>query len=220
MGSDDLFKKKRKARNTKELKRQKDRKSYKRILIVCEGEKTEPNYFIGIRSYYRLHTANIEISGDKCGSDPKSIVKYAKQRFGEEKNIGNAFDEVYCVFDKDRHTNYQEAINELKNSRDKNIFHAITSVPCFEYWLLLHFEYTTKPFSTPAEVINHLKQYLPDYEKGKCDILKDLSDLDNQLARAIATAERALIETEQSNTDNPSTQVHTLVKRLKNLNEQ
>ncbi|WP_199720954.1 RloB family protein [Neisseria chenwenguii] len=85
MGSDDLFKKKRKARNTKELKRQKDRKSYKRILIVCEGEKTEPNYFIGIRSYYRLHTANIEISGDKCGSDPKSIVEVCQTAFWRGK---------------------------------------------------------------------------------------------------------------------------------------
>lgn len=49
MGSDDLFKK----RKTK----LKDRKSGIRepkpnsFLIICEGEKTEPNYFSGIADY-------------------------------------------------------------------------------------------------------------------------------------------------------------------------
>lgn len=27
---------------------------------------------------------------------------------------------------------------------------AIPSVPCFEFWLLLHFAYTTRPFDAPA----------------------------------------------------------------------
>ena len=35
-----------------------------RILIVCEGAKTEPNYFEGARSYFKLNTANVVVSGE------------------------------------------------------------------------------------------------------------------------------------------------------------
>ncbi|MDO1510407.1 MULTISPECIES: RloB family protein [unclassified Neisseria] len=222
MGSDDLFKK-RKAKKTSELKRKKYCEPYKRILIVCEGGKTEPNYFIGLRNHYRLSTANIEIAGDECGSDPKSVVKHAKKRFREENKAGNPFDEVYCVFDKDCHPNYQEAINDIQNFRPENTFFSITSVPCFEYWLLLHFTYTTKPYLKPtssdsssAELIKQLKQYLPEYEKGKINVFNELQ---KNLDTAIANSKKSLEAAENQQIDNPSTKVHILVEKLKNLNK-
>ena len=86
MGTDNLFHK-RKAKNSKELKRRASRRDpYKKILIVCEGEKTEPNYFEDIREYYRLNTVNVEVRGD-CGSDPMSVVNFAKQRFRRKKML-------------------------------------------------------------------------------------------------------------------------------------
>ncbi len=98
MGTDNLFHK-RKAKNSKELQRRASRRDpYKKILIVCEGEKTEPKYFEDIREYYRLNTVNVEVRGD-CGSDPMSVVNFAKQRFREEKDAGDPFEQVYCVFD-------------------------------------------------------------------------------------------------------------------------
>lgn len=49
MGTDNLFHK-RKAKNAKNLQRRAvKRDAYAKILIVCEGEKTEPNYFNGVR---------------------------------------------------------------------------------------------------------------------------------------------------------------------------
>lgn len=54
MGSDDLFKK-RKARKLRDISRKKrTRELYKRVLIVCEGQKTEPLYFNSLREEYRL----------------------------------------------------------------------------------------------------------------------------------------------------------------------
>ena len=45
MGSEDLFHK-RKAKSAEQLERRKAKRSpYEKVLIVCEGEKTEPNYF-------------------------------------------------------------------------------------------------------------------------------------------------------------------------------
>lgn len=73
MGSDDLFKK-RKAKSVKDTKRKSARReAYDRVLIVCEGTKTEPYYFEGLKAEYNLHSANIRITGN-CDSAPISIV--------------------------------------------------------------------------------------------------------------------------------------------------
>lgn len=220
VGTDNLFHK-RKAKNTKNLKRKAARReAYKKILIICEGEKTEPNYFEDVREYYRLNTVNVEVRGD-CGSDPMSIINFAKQRFREEKDAGDPFEQVYCVFDKDGHSTYAQAINTLTSSSPKDTFFAINSVPCFEYWLLLHFIYTTRPYTalpdnSPAnQVLTELKNYLPNYKKGS---KKTFSDLISQLEQAKHFAKKALEESHLNQTDNPSTKVHNLVQALQDLN--
>jgi hypothetical protein len=59
MGTDNLFHK-RKARRASELTRRKTRReSYAKVLIVCEGEKTEPLYFNDLKDHYGLNSANI-----------------------------------------------------------------------------------------------------------------------------------------------------------------
>ena len=64
MGTDNLHHK-RKAKRNRELKRNRAKRApYERVLIVCEGEKTEPLYFKDLVSYYRLNTANVEICGN------------------------------------------------------------------------------------------------------------------------------------------------------------
>ncbi|MEA9390411.1 RloB family protein [Acerihabitans sp. TG2] len=78
MGSDDLFHKRR-PKSTADMRRKKESKiSLDKILIVCEGEKTEPIYFTELREFYELNTTNvIEVIGN-CGSSPSSVVAHAK----------------------------------------------------------------------------------------------------------------------------------------------
>ena len=96
MGSEDLFKK-RKAKRLRDYQRKKAyRHPYERILIVCEGEKTEPFYFKSLCASLSLHTANVEITGN-CGSSPKSIFEKAQEMFKEAEKEQNPFDKVYCV---------------------------------------------------------------------------------------------------------------------------
>ena len=74
--------------------------------------------------------------------------------------------------DKDDHANYKQAINEISKIKNKAEFHAITSVPCFEFWLLLHFCCKAKPFrsvkgkSAAEQVVCELQNYIPRYKKG------------------------------------------------------
>lgn len=219
MGTDDLFHK-RQAKSAGQLARRgAKRDPYAKVLIVCEGEKTEPYYFFGLKDHYALNSANVAITGE-CGSDPVSIIKYAKQRYRMEKDAGDAFDRVYCVFDKDTHPNYDQAMDAFRSATPKDTYFAINSVPSFEYWLLLHFIYTSKPYvaqhnnSAGNQVLTDLKNYIPDYTKGRKDIFEALID---QLDFAINNASRALQTAVANDTDNPSTRVHELVVFLRNI---
>lgn len=219
MGTDDLFHK-RKAKSIKALQRRAAKRApYDKILIVCEGKKTEPIYFQGVRDHYGLNTANVEICGE-CDSDPRSVVHYAKQRYREERDAGDAFDRVFCVFDKDAHHHYDEALQVIAAQKPYETYFSITSVPCFEYWLLLHFIYTTRPFvalpgnSAGNQVLAELRKYLPEYQKGRQTLFTEMMD---QLEFATRNAQRTLREANASGTDNPTTRVHELVYFMRGI---
>lgn len=196
MGSDDIFHK-RKAKTERDLRRGKARRAvYQKVLIVCEGSKTEPLYFNEIKDAYEISTANIRISGD-CGSDPLSVVNHGERLFVEEKRLhpDDPYDRVYCVFDKDSHANYLKAIEKIENTKPSGVFYAIPSIPSFEYWFLLHFEYTTAPFvrsgnkSAGDMVISSLLEYWPEYAKASGGTFSHLCE---QLPSAMAYAARCV----------------------------
>jgi hypothetical protein len=219
MGTDNLFHK-RKERKVELLRRRRATKApYDVILIVCEGGKTEPNYFTELKKAFRLSNANVRICG--CGSDLLSVVDFAIETFRQEQE----FDRVYCVFDRDRHTTYNTSLDRVRRARlgkGSKIF-AIPSIPCFEFWLLLHFTYTTRPFDAPAgesvcaKVIEELMNHLPAYQKGDQDIFNKMQD---KLDNAITTARRVEQFHQTSGTDNPSTLVYSLVEYLRDLKKQ
>jgi hypothetical protein len=219
--ADQLFHK-RKALKAVALRREtRKREPYDVVLIVCEGNMTEPNYFKELRDTFKLSSANIRIAGDECGSAPCSVVGYALAEYRKEKK----FNRVYCVFDKDRHPSYNKALERIKTARlgKGDAIIAITSVPCFEIWLLLHFVYTTKAFGSTgasgsicASVIKELKKKgrIPDYEKGAKDIFPQLMA---KLPTALAHAARLEQHVKNAGSDNPSTQMHKLADYLSNL---
>ena len=219
MGTDNLFHK-RKERKAELLRRRRATKApYDVILIVCEGGKTEPNYFTELKKAFRLSNANVRICG--CGSDPLSVVDFAIETFRQEQE----FDRVYCVFDRDRHTTYNAALDRVRLARlgkGSKIF-AIPSVPCFEFWLLLHFAYTTRHFDAPfgdsicSRVIEELKNHLPAYQKGDQEIFNKIQ---GKLDNAITNARRVEQYHQTSGTDNPSTLVHSLVEYLRDLKKE
>ncbi len=219
MGTDNLHHK-HKAKSVNEFARKKAKRApYAKVLIVGEGKKTEPNYFNGLRDHLALNNANVVVTGE-CGSSPVSIVEYAMQRYRDEQRAGDSFDKVFCVFDRDAHDTYQQALDNMAAAKPKDIFVAITSVPCFEYWLLLHFDYTTAPFysvgkkSAGDQVIDKLRKELPDYQKSNRAVFDQLVE---RLPRAKAHAAKALTEAQANNSDNPSTHIHELVEYLQNI---
>lgn len=175
MGKDGQPKHKQEAR---EIRRKKASLGmYERVLIVCEGEKTEPNYLNELRSYFRLPTANIVVRPSEFGTSPIQVVQYAQQLFEQGDPHHNLaareFDRIYAVFDRDEHATYHEALIyckahtlKLRNSERQHVpLIAVASVPCFELWLLLHHEDVLDAVHR-SDVYARLKKHLPDYEKG------------------------------------------------------
>lgn len=190
------------------------REPYKRVLIVCEGSKTEPLYFSEIRSRYRLSAANVAVVHE--GSAPITVVKTALAYQKRERDLGEKYDDVVCVFDRDEHATFDGACALAKAKKLK----LVRSWPCFEFWLLLHFGYTRKPYArsgavSPAdECVGDLKEHLPDYEKAQRGLFQDLED---RLKDAKANAQRTIVDGRKTNNPNPSTEIHRLVNYLQHL---
>lgn len=167
-----------KERQRRQLERKlNQRASHDRILIVSEGSKTEPNYFGEIRTAHRLHTANVVVQPSKLGTAPVQVVKYAKALFEDgdrHRHIQpRAFEQVFAVFDRDDHDSFFDALDlaksldgKLRNDARQPVrFKAIASVPCFELWLLLHYEDIGAPLHRD-DVMRLLRKHFPDYVKG------------------------------------------------------
>ncbi len=139
----------------------------KRGLILCEGE-TEENYFQGLISQdkYRRKFSSVDVKIFKPKyHSPLGLVKYAKLKIKVAKQEKNAYDFVWVIFDRDGHAKIPDAfeVARISNPEIKIAF----TIPCFEYFVLLHFEKTTKPFIKCDSVISQIKKkWLPDYEKA------------------------------------------------------
>ncbi len=120
-------------REIREISRSRDLKSIrKNIYISCEGD-AEVNYLRGLKEHFKKK-ATIKISNSK-GTAAKDVVKNLKIRFGSEYKKE---DLKYCVFDSDENT--QQDLDDAKKFANKISSKIIYSNPCFEIWLLWHFE--------------------------------------------------------------------------------
>ena len=222
MGSEDLFHK-RKARAGADLQRQKcERARNMRYLIVCEGTKTEPHYLRELLDDVGIRPKMVRIAPND-GVSPDRVVAHAVALYEEDAVAGDAYDRVYCVFDRDKHTTFNAAVQQTKDlSKAGKPFVAITSNPCFEVWLLLHFDYTDQPFhsagkkSVGDQVVSVLKTKpgFAKYGKGTKGIYGQLT---NKLADALTHAETLRKHGVATGSINPATDVDELVKAIQKL---
>jgi hypothetical protein len=138
----------------------------KRLLIFCEGkkDKSEYAYFNALIRDHRNPDNRIEVKVVNTKYTAARELVKAAQKFREYKN-----DNLWVVFDKDGYTLHKEAF-DLASKYDVHI--AFSSI-CFEYWILLHYEYTTKAFSCCDQLVAYLKsRHNIKYEKSDQTIYK------------------------------------------------
>jgi len=187
------------------------------ILVVCEGAETEPNYLRSLRSAISLGSLDVEIVGQ--GAEIVRVVDEAirlreERATAAKESIQLApFDEVWCVVD----TECRNDNPSWKRGVDRSTATGLNlawSNPCFEFWLLLHFELIGRSFHGYARVRPFLTRHIKQYEKSM--------DCFEQLAPRIPTAiehSKQIHRSQWQHTPdaidcNPGTTVHELVERL------
>jgi hypothetical protein len=185
-----------------------------RFLIVCEDDKSAPNYFEALKRFLGLSAVSVEVVGSEGHSQPIQVVKRAIERklVAAQRNSGTEpFKHVWCVIDGD----YGPAISNARSSAQAKGIKLAISTPCFEYWVLLHFEDTASAFQNCDSVITCLKRHIQGYEKGRCAFDSVVKNMQLACKRAQRIRENGKVSHPLPEKQNPSTEVYLLVNAVK-----
>lgn len=127
-----------------------------RLLVVCGGQRTEPDYFRGLKGYLRNPAVQIRLKAKVCA--PRELVEHARTIAPAG---GDEFDEVWCVVDSDEFD--LEPAAALAAKLDVRL---AVSNPCFELWLLLHHQDCTAALCDAKAVLRQLRKQVPGYQKN------------------------------------------------------
>lgn len=193
-------------------------------LIVCEGEKTEPNYFEALKKRLpKDMVKRICIKGE--GKNTLSLIGSAEKEV-EKRYLTNLppFYHVWLVFDRDSfpESDFNDTIRKStqKTRPQKQYWHCAWSNEAFELWYLLHFDAHVSPISRQAyqaKLESCLKKIGVNrkYKKNAIDMYEILEELQQN---AIKNAEITLKKQQEREIPfsqmNPATTVHNLVKEL------
>ena len=196
-------------------RRERFRKPRKKVVIVCEGEKTEINYFNGLKT----RDSGVDIIPVPGGTHPKHIVKYAEERMNSKWSID--FEEgdcIWCAFDVDENTN-QDIKDAHEHAKTKNIQIALSN-PCFEIWFLLHYKQIFSQISR-QDVVKELKKFISDYIKNQPinHLLKGKQDTAIAHAKKLNQIHQNKKTELISRESNPSTQVFDLIEFIQKITE-
>lgn len=180
--------------------------------IYAEGEVTEVDYIHALIKHPDIANGSaVDIVIEESGATPYTLVQRARDN--KKRGIGDV-DHFWCVFD----------VESPPEKRDKHLSAAIdmaraneiglaVSNPCFELWLILHFERSAAHLTT-NEAIRRRREL--DASTGK--------ELDgdrymDRLAQAMRHAEKLDSKHEDDDTrfpeNNPSSTMYKLVRQLK-----
>lgn len=193
-----------------------------RILVVCEGIKTEPNYF---KSFNKKNNGVfvVELNFSGGGINTIQVVDEAIRLKEKAERKKQPYDIVWAVFDRDSFN--PGKFNAAIIKAEANNIECAWSNEAFELWYLLHFEYRNTGMNR-ADYCGKIEQHInasPLYNKKKPYKYKkndeahydEMSTYGN-IERALDNAEKldALYNDECYANHNPRTLVYKLVRLL------
>lgn len=173
-----------------------------RFLIVCEGEKTEPNYFRKFRAPGQVI---------KIEHVNQNTIRLVEEAIRLRDKDGD-FDQTWCVFDKDDFP--PDDFNHAIHHAEANGVQVAYSNQAFELWYVLHFALMQNAISRQDYARFLEKQLKHPYTKNSETIFDELLQ---RLPDALRNAKKLLAQYEPGNParNDPSTRVHLLVEKLK-----
>jgi RloB-like protein len=183
------------------------------VLIVTEGRRTEVNYINGLKASFPNRGIGINTMAFRDETDPMNLVRKAQK-------LALKYDLTYVVFDKDDHASFTNALRD--SMREGSRCTAIPSVPCFELWLLFHFQEVASSLDR-ATITKKINEVI-DGKYTKCD--RDIfQKLQMGVGDAISRAKKCVAQLptgevqDQCNPKSPYTKMGDLVKMLLELGE-
>jgi len=204
-------------RRINQRKRNKNQRRIKSVVAIgCEGKnRTETIYLENFISRECIIKFSTGIHTDPIGMANDLIdfinVEDIKSEYG---------DKIFLLIDTDINENKQRQINEAKEICSRHGIELITSTPSFEYWYILHYEYTSKSYQNSKQVKKEMKLKISNYSES----LNIYPMIEKNTDRAIENAKRIeeynIINGKDidSDTANPHTSVYRVVEELKKRN--
>ena len=189
-------------------RRQSTREVKQSFLIVCEGVRTEPDYF----KAFRMTAATVKAIGQAMNTT--SLVSKAISIRDADQKKKRTYDQCWVVFDKDDFP--AKDFNDAIALAERNGFKVAYSNQAFEYWFLLHFNLYKGPLhrNIYAGMLSKLIGMPYSKNEGFGAVLYNrLVTLQQQ---AIKNAKIVLSEISKGNpaAEESSTTVHLLVEEL------
>jgi hypothetical protein len=185
-----------------------------RILVVCEGKKTEPGYLKQFQHHVRNPRVHIEALGP--AGVPLTVVQTAieqRARADDEarrqRDVNLRWDQVWAVFDMDDHPNVAAA---KQLALQQGIALAVSN-PCFELWAFLHFA-DQQSHIHRVKLRAALQKHLPGYDK-ELAFAKMHTGYDDAAGRARALDDHATRADRAGR--NPTTGVYLLTEAIRTL---
>lgn len=176
------------------------RRERNRVLIVTEGLKTEIQYLEGLAQYLRASGTSVRgVRSKGVGKDPARVLRAAMDLNAQDPD---GYDEIWVVVDVDEHTTLETAVRTAKETG----IPLVVSNPCFEIWLIWHYEDCSAHHETRAAVrrlekFGHTEKRIPNsFPFDACD-------------EAVRRAEPELPPSAVG--PNPSTAMPSLLRSLK-----
>lgn len=183
-----------------------------RIFLVCEGAKTEPNYFKALINDCNFQGKPIEVIIVRTVKNtPKELVYEVAKR--KELSI----DLAWVVFDRDGYTKHKETFALAEELKVNIAFSSIS----FEIWILLHFTYFKSLFKESHEIIEFMKRRkFISYRKNDPNIyykIKHLTEKAIKNSVRLRDFQFSKYPEKKFYEYNPITNVDILVKNILNL---
>ena len=165
--------------------------------MLTEGRVTEPEYVRQLAGRLGIAGGAIVLE-DVPAVDPATLLKRAKELRADNKRAAKRgqeplVDQWWILSDTEGPRHPHPKIKETAVAARQAGISIAFSDPCFEYWLLLHYVYTTGGELEAKDMVKRLGEFIPGYGvKSKHPELGDATELSDMPALAPLMDERVL----------------------------
>lgn len=172
------------------------------IHAVVEGKKTEWSYIVNVLKQKIYSNMSCHY---KDANDAEGLIKTVKNIKQDAKTYPDDIFWIICDLDDKNAQQKQELEQWQKENPDRH--YLALSDPCFEVWLLLHFQDYGFPDDLCKDITSKLKQYIKDYDK----IIPNNKIQEGGIIKAYQGAIKQIQDNKEKSRTRPQTTMHELI---------